>query len=100
MPSRYEGFCIPLVEAMQFGCPVVAADAAAMPEICGDAALLYPPTDEAALSAQLVRMLADDDLRAQLSAAGRERAAAFSWERAARETLAVYRAALERKTKD
>jgi glycosyltransferase involved in cell wall biosynthesis len=96
MPSRYEGFCIPLVEAMQVGCPVLAADAGAIPEICGEAALLFPPTDERALTAQLARVLADDGLRARLSAAGLERAAAFSWERAAHETLSVYRAALAR----
>jgi glycosyltransferase involved in cell wall biosynthesis len=94
VPSRYEGFCFPLVEAMQLGCPVLAADAGAMPEICGDAALLFAPTDETALTAQLARVLADDGLRARLSAAGRERAAAFSWERAAHETISVYRAAL------
>ena len=93
-PSRYEGFCIPLVEAMQLGCPVLAADAGAMPEICGEAALLFSPTDETALTAQLARVLADAELRARLSAAGRKRAAAFSWERAAHETLSVYRAAL------
>jgi glycosyltransferase involved in cell wall biosynthesis len=94
MPSSYEGFCIPLTEAMQYGCPVVAADAGAMPEICGGAALLFSPTDEAALTAHLARLLADDELRSRLSAAGLERAAAFSWERSAHETLAVYRAAL------
>jgi glycosyltransferase involved in cell wall biosynthesis len=96
VPSRYEGFCIPLVEAMQLDCPVLAADAGAMPEICGDAALLFAPADEAGLTALLARVLADDALRARLSAAGRQRAAAFSWERAAHETLDVYRAALAR----
>ena len=96
VPSRYEGFCIPLVEAMQLGCPVLAADAGAMPEICGDAALLFPVADETALTAQLARVLADGELRARLSAAGLERAAAFSWERSAHETAAVYRAAMAR----
>ena len=94
MPSRYEGFCIPLLEAMRAGCPVVAADAAAMPEVCGDAALLFPPGDEVALVKRLARLIGDDALRATLAVAGREHAAAFSWERAASETLAVYRAAL------
>ena len=94
MPSRYEGFCIPLLEAMRAGCPVLAANAAAMPEICGDAALLFPPGDEVALVKRLARLIGDDALRASLSAAGRERAAAFSWERAASDTMAVYRAAL------
>jgi glycosyltransferase involved in cell wall biosynthesis len=94
MPSRYEGFCIPLLEAMRAGCPVVAADAAAIPEICAGAALLSPPGDEVALVKRLARLIGDDGLRATLGAAGRERAAAFSWPRAADGTLAVYRAAL------
>ena len=94
IPSRYEGFGIPLVEAMQFGCPVIAATAGAMPEITGDAALLVPPDDQQALSGALARVLADDALRAQLIDAGRARAASFSWQRAAHETIDVYRAAL------
>jgi glycosyltransferase involved in cell wall biosynthesis len=84
LPSRYEGFCI----------PVVAAEAAAIPEIGGDAALLFAPGDEIALVKRLARLIGDEALRARLAAAGRERAAAFSWDRAATETLAVYRAAL------
>jgi glycosyltransferase involved in cell wall biosynthesis len=99
LPSRYEGFCIPLLEAMGAGCSVVAADAAAIPEICGDAALLFPPGDEVALVKRLARLIGDDELRARLAAAGRERAAAFSWARAATETVAVYRAALEARSR-
>lgn len=95
MPSRYEGFCIPLLEAMQAGCPVIAADTAAMPEICGHAALLFAPGDDAALTDAMARLLTDEELRASLAATGRERAAMFSWTNAARETLTVYRAALE-----
>jgi glycosyltransferase involved in cell wall biosynthesis len=94
MPSRYEGFCIPLVEAMQFGCPVIAANSAAMPEIAGDAAVLVPANDERALADALKRLLDDEALRTNLAAAGRARAASFSWERAATETIAAYRAAL------
>jgi glycosyltransferase involved in cell wall biosynthesis len=94
MPSRYEGFGIPLLEAMRARCPVIAANAAAMPEICADAALLFSPGDEVALVKRLARLIGDDALRATLSAAGSERAAAFSWERAASDTLAVYRSVL------
>jgi glycosyltransferase involved in cell wall biosynthesis len=93
VPSRYEGFCIPLIEAMQFGCPVVAADAGAMPEIAGDAALVVPVGDEPALATALARVLSDADLRGSLVDAGRARAAQFSWERAAIETIAAYREA-------
>lgn len=99
LPSRYEGFGIPLLEAMGAGCPVVAADAAAIPEICGDAALLFPPGDEVALVKRLARLMGDDELRARLVAAGRERAAAFSWARSATETVEVYRAALETRSR-
>jgi glycosyltransferase involved in cell wall biosynthesis len=94
MPSRYEGFCIPILEAMQFGCPVIAADAGAMPEIAGTAAVLVPPNDELAWTAALARLLADPSLRSQLRAAGSARAAAFSWQSAAADTIATYRAAL------
>ncbi|MEA2678108.1 MAG: hypothetical protein QOJ81_2249 [Chloroflexota bacterium] len=94
LPSVYEGFGIPLLEAMRAGCPVIAADAAAIPEICTDAALLFPPGDEAALAERLAMVIGDEQLRATLISKGRERAAAFSWARAATETVAVYRAAL------
>jgi glycosyltransferase involved in cell wall biosynthesis len=93
VPSRYEGFCIPLIEAMQFGCPVVAVNAGAMPEIAGDAALVVASGDERALAVALARVLDDADLRGQLAAAGRARAAQFSWERAATQTIAAYRVA-------
>jgi glycosyltransferase involved in cell wall biosynthesis len=93
VPSRYEGFCIPLIEAMQFGCPVVAVNAGAMPEIAGDAALVVPSGDERALAVALARVLDDADLSGQLAAAGRARAAQFSWERAATQTIAAYRVA-------
>jgi glycosyltransferase involved in cell wall biosynthesis len=94
MPSRYEGFCIPLIEAMQFGCPVVCASAGAMPEIAGDAAIPVPVGDEAALRDALARILGDEALRGELGVAGRARAAQFSWERAATATVAAYRLAV------
>jgi glycosyltransferase involved in cell wall biosynthesis len=96
MPSRYEGFCIPLIEAMQFGCPVIAANAGAMPEIAGGASMLVPVGDESALRDALSSVVADEGVRAQMADAGRARAAQFSWERAATDTIAGYRAALER----
>lgn len=93
LPSRYEGFGVPVLEAMQFGCPVIVANAGALPEIAGDAALLVPRDDQPALTAALARVLDDQALRTRLTAAGRERAATFSWQRAAKDTLAAYRAA-------
>ena len=86
MPSLYEGFGLPCLEAMRCGTPVVAADRAALPEVCGDAALLFDPDDEAAVTAALHRALDDPD---PLVARGLERARAFTWERTAREVDAA-----------
>lgn len=90
-PSLYEGFGLPPLEAMACGCPVVASDRAALPEIIGDAGLLVPADDPTALAAALLRIISDERLRAELVQRGLARAGAFSWRRAALETLAVYR---------
>jgi glycosyltransferase involved in cell wall biosynthesis len=83
MPSLYEGFGLPCLEAMACGTPVVAADRTALPEVCASAALRVDPHDPAGFAAALLRLATDDAERARLSAAGRERAARFTWERTA-----------------
>jgi glycosyltransferase involved in cell wall biosynthesis len=89
-PSLYEGFGLPPLEAMACGTPVITSNASSLPEVVGDAALTVDPYDVDGLAAAIERALADEDLRAELRRRGLERAARFTWERAARETLAVY----------
>ncbi len=89
-PSLYEGFGLPPLEAMACGAPVICSNAAALPEVVGDAALLVNPRDVGEIANAIERVVTDRALRDELRAKGIARAAKFSWERAARETLAVY----------
>lgn len=83
MPSLYEGFGLPALEAMRLGCPVVAADAAALPEVCANAAVYVDPTSVVSIAHGMYRMLSEPGLRERLIAAGRERARQFTWEASA-----------------
>ena len=89
-PSQYEGFGLPALEAMICGCPVVASAAGALPEVVGDAGLLVEPGSATALAEAMGRVLEDNDLRENLIAKGRARAAEFSWKRTAEKTIEVY----------
>jgi glycosyltransferase involved in cell wall biosynthesis len=99
VPSLYEGFSLPTIEAMACGVPVVATTGGALPEVVGadgDTGLLVPPADPGALAAALTRVLGDDDLRDRLGAAGRARVLEqFTWRAAAARTVEQYRALLD-----
>lgn len=91
LPSTYEGFGMPALEAMAAGTPVVVANIGAFREIVGDAGLLVPPTDPVHQAEVVASLLEDAHLKARLIERGRARAARFSWMETARKTLAVYR---------
>ncbi len=90
-PSLYEGFGFPVLEGFAAGVPVLTSNVSSLPEVAGDAAVLVDPSDVDAIATALSEMVADEDLRAVLSAAGVARASRFTWEATARGTAAVLR---------
>jgi glycosyltransferase involved in cell wall biosynthesis len=93
-PSLYEGFGLPVLEAMSRGVPVACSNASSLPEVAGDAALLFDPRDERQIADALSRLIDDGDLRARLCELGHARVKQFSWKRSARLTLESYARAL------
>lgn len=89
-PSLYEGFGLPILEAMSVGTPVITSNQGALAEVAGEAASLVDPSRTTDLRDAIERILTDQSYRAQLATAGRERAASFSWQRTAEQTLEVY----------
>ncbi len=94
-PSLYEGFGLPVLEAMQFGCPVITARNSSLPEVGGDAALYVDAADWKMLAEQMNRVLKDGSLRETLVRKGKDQAARFSWKRSAARTLDLYREVVE-----
>jgi glycosyltransferase involved in cell wall biosynthesis len=94
-PSLYEGFGLPILEAMACGCPVVTSNVSAMPEVAGEAAMLIDPYDVQAIAGAIQRVLGDPALADRMREQGFAQARRFSWERCAQETIGVYRRALE-----
>lgn len=90
-PSLWEGFGLPVAEALSLGCPVLTSAGTAPAWVAGAAALLVDPEDEAAIAAAMLRLIREEPLRADLAAAGRERAQEFTWKKAAAATLQILR---------
>lgn len=93
-PSLWEGFGLPVLEAMACGTPVIASNRASLPEVTGEAALLVEPTDAGAIAHHLQRLTREPDLARHLSTAGQQRAAQFSWQRTGQATVDVLKAYL------
>ncbi len=93
-PSLYEGFGLPVLEAMACGTPVITSNVSSLPEVAGDAAILIDPRDSASLAKNIAKLLADAGLRKAFSEKGLERAKHFGWDKCAQQTLDVYKSVL------
>jgi glycosyltransferase involved in cell wall biosynthesis len=97
IPSLFEGFGLPALEAMYFGVPVASSNAGSLPEVVNDAGLFFDPKDSADMAKCLYRILTDNILCADLVQKGRRRVTEFSWQDTARKTLSAYELAISRK---
>ena len=90
-PSLYEGFGLPILEAMSCGCPVITSKTSSMPEVSGDAAILIDPYEENEMSNAMYEVLTNDELRRSLIRKGFKRYKKFSWEKTAEKTLEIFK---------
>jgi alpha-1,3-rhamnosyl/mannosyltransferase len=97
-PSRYEGFGLPVLEAMSCGTPVICSNASSLPEVVGDAGLLIPPDDVDDLAQAMLQITHDEKMRSELRERGLVQSKQFSWEHAARETVKVYQSVFNLKS--
>lgn len=94
-PSYYEGFGLPLLEAMQCGVPVISSNTSSMPEVVEDAGILLPPDDEEGIAASIMKLIEDPELRHELSQRSIQQSKKFSWEKCVEETIGIYRKAMD-----
>ena len=94
-PSKYEGFGLPILEAMACGCPVITSNVSSMPEVAGDAGILIDPYSAEELAHEIERVLGSESLRSELRKRGLAQAAKFSWDKTAEQTEAVFQLAKE-----
>lgn len=94
LPSKYEGFGIPILEAMAHQCPVIVSHSSSLPEIAGDAAFYFAAEDPSALAEKISLLINNPDMRKKLISAGNERVAGFSWEQCAKQTLEILQSAV------
>jgi len=95
LPSFYEGFGIPILEAMNFNCPVISSFTSSLPEIGGDACLYFEPSSSQDLKNKMLEFLENEQLRKELVKKGKERVKLFSWEKCGEETLEVIKSTIE-----
>jgi glycosyltransferase involved in cell wall biosynthesis len=86
-PSLYEGFGFPILEAMACGCPVIASNVSSIPEVCGDSALLFDPTNETELVGLILKLIGSEELREELVSKGLQQATRFSWDEAGKKWI-------------